>query len=289
MAQVRQIDIGIASYQSPEKLDRTISALRRHTRSDWRLLIVDNASPDQRVREVIKDHADRDSRIIPRLLDVNTGYAGAVNEILRWADTKFVVYSDNDAEIRTPGWDDILAGYLERHHELAMVFPGTYVSYPIERVGYTEILWGTGCFWMLKTARIGNVGYFDEELGHQEEVDYQTRLRLDGWRIGAAREVQVLHHASSTVSPESKARIDAGVIRWVNKWAAYFCGKAVNYYSPNVLRFEDWPVHALYLEEWYRLHLPGLNDDPETMRLGGRDYDLIKVPRYRNLYRGRII
>lgn len=284
-----KLDIGIASWQNPDRLDETITALRANTQSDWKLFVIDNASPDPRVKEVIERHAREEPRVVPVYKGTNTGYAGAVNQLLRMADTEFVAYVDNDCVVRTNGWDTALAVPLQRHHEVAMAFPATYVSYPIKRPDYTEILWGTGCFWMLKRARTDTIGFFDEELGHQEEVDYQTRLRLDGWRIVAVPGVNIHHYASSTVSPEAAARIEAGVIRWVNKWAAYFGGKAVNYHSPNVIRFEDWPVNALYLEEWYKERLPDLNHEPETLRIEGREYDLIKVPRYRHLYRERII
>jgi hypothetical protein len=47
------------------------------------------------------------------------------------------------------------------------------------------------------------------------------------------------------------------------------------------------------MEEWYQLQpeLQGLNENPETVYIAalGREVDLIKVPRWQNLYRGRII
>jgi hypothetical protein len=134
-----------------------------------------------------------------------------------------------------------------------------------------------------------DVGFFDEEIGHQNEVDYQTRLRLAGWKMGVAKEVNVQHFATATVSPEASDRISKGVVEWMNKWVAYFCGKNMNYFSSNVLRFEDWPCNALYLEEYWKLKIPTLNDNPEVVTLDGRQYDLIKVPRLKDFYKGRII
>jgi GT2 family glycosyltransferase len=288
---VMRIDLGTASYQNPDKLDRALSALRHLSTSEWRCLVVDNNSPDPLVKEVISKHADQDSRIIPRFLDENLGYAGAVNQILEWAETNNVGYIDNDAYVQTHGWDEKLALYLEANHELAMVFPNGG-SYMIQRPRYAEILWGVGFCWMLNRQRYKEIGGFDTEIGHQEEVDFQTRLRLGGWRMAAAPEVHVRHDASSTRNPAAQERINQGVINWVNKWNKYFSGQT-HYHSPNVIRYEDWPPVALYMEEWYHLQpeLQGLNEEPETVYIAGlgREVDLIKVPRWQHLYRGRII
>lgn len=283
-----RLDLGIASYQNAPKLDLTLQNLKQYTTSDWRCLIVDNNSPDVEVREVIEKHAAGDERIIPMFKEDNTGYTGAVNEILKWAETPYVGYVDNDAYIQTYGWDDRLLGILERHRDVGMAFPNGG-SYPIPRGDFTEILWGIGCCWIMNIVACHEVGYFDTEIGHQEEVDYQTRLRLAGWRVGCDPSVHVIHEGASSNNPDAQARISKGVINWVDKWNRYFCGKNQNYHSHNVLRFEDWHPNALYIEEWLKLRLPGLNATPEEITIDGRQYDLIKVPRFRAYYRDRII
>lgn len=286
-----RIDMGTASWGSPEKLDRCLTAVRNMSKSDWRFLVVDNNSDDPAVRAVIERHVSEEPRIIPMFLEENKGYVGAVNTILEWAETNNVAYVDNDAYVQTLGWDMTLAGYLEANHEVAMVFPNGG-SYPIKRARYTEILWGVGFCWMLNRQRYKEIGGFDTEIGHQEEVDFQTRLRLAGWRMAMAPEVSVRHDSTSTRNPDAQVRINQGVVNWVNRWNRYFSGQT-NYHSPNVIRFEDWNTVALYLEEWYQLQpeLQGLNDNPETVYIAGlgREVDLIKVPRFQHLYRGRII
>lgn len=286
-----RIDMGTASWGSPEKLDMSLSCVRSMSQSDWRFLVVDNASEDPQVREVIEKHMSQEPRIQARFLEENIGYTGAVNTILEWAETNNVAYVDNDAYVQTPGWDMTLAQVLESNSEVAMVFPGGG-AYPIKRPRYTEILWGVGFCWMLNRQRYKEIGGFDTEIGHQEEVDFQTRLRLGGWRMACVPSVAVRHDSTSSRNPDAQERINQGVINWVNKWNKYFTGQT-HYHSPNVIRYEDWPPTALYMEEWYQLQpeLQGLNDNPETMYVKGlgREVDLIKVPRYQHLYRGRII
>jgi hypothetical protein len=211
-----------------------------------------------------------------------------VNEILAWATTEYIAYLDQDAYVMSKGWDETLCSYLDRFHELGLVFPNNG-HYAIYRGAYTECLWAAGFAWVVSRIAQRDVGLFDTNIGHHEEVDFCTRLRLQGYRLGCAPEVGVSHDETSTRSPESQERINRGVIAWMNKWVAYFCGKSVNYHSPNVLRVTDWPVHALYLEEWYKTQLPGLNAEPEVVSIGGASMDLIKVPKPSGFYRGRVI
>lgn len=288
----RRLDIGIASFENADRLRTTIDRIIEHSVTDWRLLIVDNASPDPEVRKVIDSAAARTNRVVPRYRDTNIGYAGAVNEILQWAETDNIAYCDNDCSILTHGWDEILASKLDGSHELGMAFSGRYCAYELQRRAYVETLWGVGCFWMVKRMAQAQVGLFDENLGHQEEVDFQLRLRLAGWRLACVKEVDIDHagSASASTSPAAQQRISDGVVRWMDKWCEYFAGKGMTYFSDNVLRFPEWPICAVYLEEWYLANgLAGLNDNPEQVAVNGQVMDLIKVPRHKDLYKGRII
>lgn len=301
---MRRLDIGIASFNNPEKLDETIRRLREHCRTDYRIFVIDNASPDLAVRPVIERHAAEEPRIVPVFLPENIGYAGAVTKLLSIAETDYIGYCDNDAWVETTGWDEMFADLLDRCHEVGMVFPGGGPYQIRRRGGYTEIMWGVGFCWMINRMVMSDIavrdrgfpmmkeedyGKFDTSIGHQEEVDFQTRLRLAGWIPAALPEVQVVHHASSSTDPASQERINRGVIAWMNKWTWIFCGKNVNYHSANVMRIADWPPFALYLEEFFTSRLPVLNKEPEVVTIEGTEYDLIRVPRLRHYYRGRII
>jgi GT2 family glycosyltransferase len=284
---LRRLDIGIASYKAPEKLKRCIESVQRHSVTDWRLFVCHNPSEgDDATREVICGAADRDARVVPVWMAENVGYAGAVNELFRRSETEYTAYLDNDTKVTTGGWDETLCGYLDRFHEIGLVFPNMG-HYAIKRDAYTECLWAAGFAWVVSRMAQRAVGEMDTTLGHHEEVDFCTRLRLEGYRLACAPEVAVGHDETATRNPASMDRINAGIVRWMNKWAAYFCGKGVTYHSPNVLRVTDWPPHALYLEEWYRAKLPGLNENPHTVTIDGAEMDLIKIPKPKGFYRGR--
>lgn len=291
----RRLDIGIASYGNPTGLAACISSIKARSRTDWRLIIVQNPHPDAEINTQVSRVIDQawepgmvGGKIVVVHPAMNIGYPGAVNEFLNRAETELVAYCDHDVVIHTEAWDELLAGVLDRFHEIGMVFPNGGAC-PISRGEYNEILWGVGCCWMLPWFVKKDVGSFDEMLGHHEEVDYQTRVRLAGYKIAALPTVAVHHAATASSDPKSQERIASGVRRWVDKWCAYFGGKTLTYHSPNVLRHEDWPTSALYLEEYFKQYLPALNANPEVRVINGIEYDLIRVPRYKGFYRNRII
>lgn len=288
MEKMRKLTIGIASYGNLEKLKRTIESLVRNCTTDWNCVIVDNPTQDLGVRSFLEQLSREDKRMSVYFNEENEGYAGAVNTILEEAETEYIAYCDNDIEILTPGWDELLCRRLDMFHEIGMIFPNGG-AYMIDRGSYTEIMWGVGFCWVLNRMCLRDAGIFDTALGHQEEADYCLRVRMHGWKCAALPQVQVRHDATATSDPAGIERINQGVRNWVNKWNRYFNGANFNYHSTNVTRWEDWPPNALYLEEWWKSKLPGLNDAPETVVVDGREYDLIKVPRYKGFYRGRVI
>jgi len=287
---MRRLDIGVASYGNPVRLEKTLRSIAAKSTTDYRLFVIHNpgAAEDQQARAVIHRAQAENPRIVPIWEDLNGGYAGAVKKFQFLAETEYLAYCDNDIEILTPGWDEALCGYLDRFHEIGLIFPNGG-AYQIPRPGYTEIMWGVGFCWVLSRMAMTDTGPFDDALGHQEEADYCLRVRMAGYRCGAATDVRIAHHATATNNPASVERISRGVVNFVDKWCRYFGGKNLNYHSPNVLRWEDWPPNALYLEEYWRARLNGLNDTPEVRNIEGRDYDLIKIPRFKDFYRGRII
>lgn len=286
---MRRLDIGMASHKAPEKLNLAIQELVGYSVTDWRLHLIHNPSEgDEATREVIARWATQDHRIAPLILPENVGYAGAVNHLFRVAETEYIAYLDNDAYIQTAGWDEKLCEVLDRYHEVGVVFPNGG-AYPLDRPGYTEVLWSPGFCFAVSRLAMKDTGLFDETLGHQEEADWFMRLRMAGYRCAAHRGISVRHDATATSDPTATERINRGVVKWVSKWNAYFNGKNFNYHSPNVTRFEDWPPTALYLEEYWRKHLNGLNAAPERIEVDNRPMDLIKVPRWPGMYVGRYI
>ena len=73
-----------------------IESVRAQTYSHWQLVLVDDASPDEKVRTLSKDAAKSDSRITTKFLAKNRHIAGATNEGIKLAKGEFISLLDHD-------------------------------------------------------------------------------------------------------------------------------------------------------------------------------------------------
>lgn len=91
------ISIVVPAYNTPKVfLTEMIDSVMYQTYDNWELIIVDDNSPDNNVEIVIKEYAERDSRIKYKFLDKNLNIAGATNEAIKMSSGKFVSFLDHD-------------------------------------------------------------------------------------------------------------------------------------------------------------------------------------------------
>ncbi len=336
------LTIGIASYRNPDKLRATIASIRANTVGEYRLVIVHNPSEgDEATVEIVKAAVTADyPRTQGHFLNDNEGYAGAVNFLIGCAmgGSNHLLYCDNDIEVRTPGWNLHMVSLLDAYPEIGMVMPGRGHK-PMHNGRYHECFWAAGFCWALRIAAVERMydsvadwgrlyygkqlecaadpydpetgwagpykceGLMDRIIGHHEEVDYQMRLRMAGYRIATAPEVDVLHHESSTRSKESEDRIHDGVVRWMNKWNCYFVGEQADMtmalrcergtdtkYGDDMIQMDAWNCCGPYLNRFYQQYLSGLNANAEVREIPNNGpVDLIRVPRPHQFYRNRLI
>ena len=292
---MRKVDIGMCSYRNPECLIKALASITEKCSDvDYRLLIVDNHSDDKITYDILYKCAKADPRITLKLLEENKWYQGAVNEFLKWSEAEYIFYVENDAQVLTDRAADKLAIQLDEAPQIGIIGPSNIGCLGINKGNYTEVFWFAGFAWMMKRSTYLEVGLLDEAIGHQNEIDYQIRVRLAGKKIAIANNVTIAHHATTSLNPDATERINKGVEEWMNKWLGYFCGKDHADYDYTVqkydyLRMTDWNVCARYLEEYFKQFVPDLNAHPETIVIEGVEYDLLKVPRAKNYYTGRII
>lgn len=298
----RRLDIGIASYGNTEKLRQTLDSIIKHSVTDWQCYIIDNPGPDVETRRLIQAYCEKDHRFHLLFFADNRGYVGAVNELLcNLAKTPYVAYCDNDIEIHTHGWDELMCQVMDDNPECSQVFPGAG-HYGFFNGKYHECLWSAGFCWVMKPdlKEAQWLTIMDNTLGHHEEVDLMIKLRLNGKTIGCVPDVHVTHHATASSSPESAKRIHAGVVRWMNKWNRYFNGDILKYpnpdpdsgegYDPRATRYTDWPPCALYLERMTLALFPDWNATPRTVMVPGvGEMDAIEILKPKGCYVGRAI
>lgn len=324
------LDIGVCSYRNPEKLKRCLDSIRSNTRTPSRIHIWHN--DDNHPDSAAAYRVAQDFGPFSVTISSNVGYAGAVNGLIAASSAPYFAYLDNDAEVQTPGWDERFIDVLENNPECGQVFPGAG-HFGFHNGRYHECLWSAGYFWMMRRDVLPKLfasddetglGYsrfpcsgvgadqflMDQDLGHHDEVCLMVRLRLAGFQIGCVPDVQVLHHETSTQSPESAKRIHRGVVNWMNKYNKYFVGDAIKYpnpdpdsgecYDPRTLRYTDWPPCALYLERWTLAQFPDWNSKEADPDFQGKGYRVVNVPgvgemdaieilKPKGYYRGRAI
>jgi O-antigen biosynthesis protein len=91
------ISVVVPTYNTkPEFLRDCIDSVLGQVYENWELCIVDDASPDAGVREIIKEYAAQDKRIKYKFLEKNQHIAGASNTAVELASGEFVALFDHD-------------------------------------------------------------------------------------------------------------------------------------------------------------------------------------------------
>lgn len=91
------ISVVIPTYDTNiEYLRDCLDSVYAQVYENWEICIVDDASPNENVRRVIQEYADKDSRIKYKFLTANKHIAGATNEAVALASGEFVSLFDHD-------------------------------------------------------------------------------------------------------------------------------------------------------------------------------------------------
>jgi glycosyltransferase involved in cell wall biosynthesis len=80
----------------PEFFVEMVESVLAQAYQNWELVLVDDASPNANIRQMIEDHAAKDSRIKYKFLKKNHHIAGATNEGFKIVHGEFVSLLDHD-------------------------------------------------------------------------------------------------------------------------------------------------------------------------------------------------
>lgn len=227
------VDVIVPVYAGhAETLACLCSVLRSRNRTPFRLIVIDDASPDP---ELVRS-LDRlsDLRLISlHRNETNLGFVKTANAGLVLSRRRDVVLLNADA-IVAGDWLDRLRAHSESTERVASVTPlsnnATILSYPranknnnqaleidfqdldaatasINAGMALEIPTGIGfCFYMPRGA-IDTIGHFDEQTfgrGYGEENDYCRRAADMGWKNLAALDVFVRHIGNISFDADSE-------------------------------------------------------------------------------------
>lgn len=222
------------------------------------LVIVDNASSDPATLAYLSTLRMSGSAIITRL-DEPFNWARGNNVAIEGIETDIVVFANNDIEMLTTGWDNLLRGYLQRDSAgivgTRLLYPGGLIQHagilfgvgdhgpvhdgvhaeecnsgPLDRYDLTHAAAAvTGAFMAIRSDVLTEVGGFDElrlAIAYND-IDLCLRVRETGRTVLYAPAIELIHHESKTRGQNvgrSRVSWDLGEFaslrkRWPEAWA----------------------------------------------------------------------
>ncbi|MCK9516522.1 MAG: glycosyltransferase [Ottowia sp.] len=210
------------------------SVLAANCQTPWRLVVINDASPEAELRAWLRAFAATDARVALLENRANLGFVGTVNRGMRLSAQRDVLLLNSDTEV-APGWLDRLRAAAYSDEKVASVTPfsnnATICSYPrfcqdnalpdgwdtarldalFARVGAGQVLdlpTGVGFCMYIRRAALDEIGLFDEAsfgAGYGEENDFCMRAQAAGWRNLHALDVFV-HHSGGVSFGDSKSK-----------------------------------------------------------------------------------
>ncbi len=241
---VPPVDIVVPVYGACDDLVRCVDSVLAHTRGGYRLLLIDDASPDPRIAAYFDALA---ARRLPQLVllanPVNLGFTGTVNRGIAVGGPAGgdVVLLNSDAVV-TEGWLDALLRCAASSPHIGTITPfsnnAEICSFPVfcadnrwadgadpEPVRralarsavptYPELPTGVGFCMFIRRELIQGIGVFDEGAfgrGYGEENDFCLRGFRAGWRNVLCDDAFVLHTGARSFSAD-KAALAAANLR----------------------------------------------------------------------------
>lgn len=218
----------IPVFNAYEQLTACLDSISRTVESDTKVLLIDDASTDTRVRPLLQSWVDEAKPFRSLVVhDVNKGFVATANHGMRLAKTD-VILLNSDTEV-TAGWFQNLANCLDSDVTIATATPwsnnGEIVSIPgfcvsnpvpedpeaialqIKSCGqpvYPEMPTAVGFCMAISFRAMQSIGVFDEVtfgLGYGEENDFCQRAEQAGLRNVLCDDTYVIHHGGASFGP----------------------------------------------------------------------------------------
>ncbi len=290
------IDIIIPNYNGVALLPVCLDALRRQSRRDFVITVVDDASTDESVALLYSQYPE----VTTIELETNSGLAKAINRAIALTNQEYVVFLNNDTEAE-PFWLEELVGALEMHPEYAFaasklrlfdrreVLHSAGDGYGPDGLPFSRGVWevdrgqydqsidvfgpcaGAAAYRrsaLIELAVDGSV--FDEDLFmYCEDVDLNIRARLAGLRTIFVPTAIVYHMLSATGG---------------GSLASYYCGRNfILVWSKNMPRSAITAYLRSFLRQQFSITFDALRHIRGTAaraRLRGQLAGLAALPRF---------
>lgn len=232
------------------------SILEKSTYSNYEIIIIENNSEEQATFDFYDELQTQDARIHVEIWDGPFNFSALVNLGARASQGDYLLLLNNDTEVITPDWIQLMLGFNQRS-DVGVV--GVKLWYPDDTIQHAGVVLAEGSATHLSVGYPkGEAGYFDlsdrtqnlsavtaacmmtrrdvyEEVGGFDEefsvsfndVDYCLKVREAGYLVVYLPLVELYHYESLSrgndlVSQETQARYVREVHRLKSKWDAYY-------------------------------------------------------------------
>jgi GT2 family glycosyltransferase/2-polyprenyl-3-methyl-5-hydroxy-6-metoxy-1,4-benzoquinol methylase/glycosyltransferase involved in cell wall biosynthesis len=220
---VEVVDVIVPVYRGLEDTRLCVrSVLASQCATKWRLILLNDASPEPQLTQWLREMSQQDSRIVLLENGENLGFVGTVNRGMALSDSHDVLLLNSDTEVAND-WLDRLRRCAYSDTRIATVTPfsnnATICSYPRFcepnelPPGYdtarldslfakanagqvVDVPTGVGFCMYIRRDCLNAVGLFDVKnfgKGYGEENDFCRRAAESGWRNLHALDTFVLH------------------------------------------------------------------------------------------------
>lgn len=235
-AQAVGVDVIVPVYRGLADTQRCIRSVLAHAqRTDWQLVVINDASPEIEVTNWLREAARNEPRITLLENGGNAGFVATVNRGMLLNPQRDVVLLNSDAEVAND-WLDRLSHAAYAHGKVATVTPfsnnATICSYPrfcaanplpegydtakldalfaASNAGEVlDVPTGIGFCMYIRRDCLNQIGLFDVVsfgTGYGEENDFCLRAAAAGWRNLHALDVFVRHTGGTSFGASKSDR-----------------------------------------------------------------------------------
>lgn len=287
---MKKCDIIVPIYNAHDCVIECVNSILKNTKFNGNhLILINDASPDERIKPLLENYAKKYKQIIHLENEQNLGFVGTVNRGMQYSKND-VLLLNSDTEV-TENWLDKISDCAYSSDNIATVTPlsnnATLASVPnafepndlptgytLEEMGklvekcshnyYPEVPTGHGFCLFIKREVLDKVGYFDQESygkGYGEENDFCFRCYEFGYRHVLCDNTYILHKESQSFLASKEALIIDGLNVLNKKYPMYrkrldlwVQNKPIEYIGSNIALTigskEERPNILIIIHDW---------------------------------------
>lgn len=236
-----RVDIVVCVHNALEDVKECLTSIVRHTKVDYRLLIVDDGSQPE-TRDFLQEWVKEVPAATLLRNETARGYTKAANIGMRASTGDCIILLNSDT-IVTPGWVEKLLECANSRKDIGIVGPlsncASWQSIPeifdnkggwainsvpdgyslenfselVEKISekaFPSVNFVNGFCYAIKRAVIDAIGWLDEESfphGYGEENDFSIRARKAGFKLALADHAYVYHSKSKSFGHERRQEL----------------------------------------------------------------------------------